>query len=95
MGRGFEVYRALSPASRADLLIMKTGTAYAVEVRTGRRDTEGHVWCAPRVADSIDVLAVVVHDEQATFLYHPLTEKGGSLGLPCEEGGVNRRRKPC
>ncbi len=37
MYRGFEVFRALSPASSCDLIIYRDGKALRVEVKTDRR----------------------------------------------------------
>lgn len=38
MKKGFEVYRALSPASSCDILALKDGKIYDFEVRTGYRN---------------------------------------------------------
>lgn len=35
MNRGYEVYRALSPASSSDILAIKNGKIFDIEVRTG------------------------------------------------------------
>lgn len=64
---GYEVYRAMSPSSPCDLLIMKDGVTRRVEVRTGRRNpTTGSVFCPTSQKDvgRYDVLAIYIPEER-------------------------------
>lgn len=60
--RGYEVYRAMSPAASCDLLVLRDGVlAGRVEVRTTRRDSTGVLQRRVTTADRgrFDVLALV------------------------------------
>jgi hypothetical protein len=41
MMKGYEVYRALSPASPCDILARKNGNEFPIEVRTGFKNLDG------------------------------------------------------
>lgn len=75
--RGFEVFRAVSPACSCDLAILKDGRLLRVEVRTGavyeKQDgTVGHYLVRPDKEKS-DILAIV--DRQSgTITYEPAFE---------------------
>lgn len=70
--RGFDVYRALSPASPCDLVIFKNGSMLRIEVKTGYIRTgltESSLFVAPpKRDDSFDILAIVLPEE---ILYQP------------------------
>ena len=70
--RGYEVFRALSPATSCDIAILKSGALLRVEVRTGYRNlkTGKILFCGAR-AGRADVTAVVLPDE---ILYVPPLE---------------------
>jgi hypothetical protein len=60
MERGFELFRALSPASSCDLIASRGERFFRVEVRTGIEGTEGRVLCQRK--GRYDILAVVLPD---------------------------------
>lgn len=59
--RGFDVYRSLSPACKADLVVLKEKKLVRVEVTTGYLDYKGNVINNKKYADqsNFDVVAVV------------------------------------
>lgn len=62
MRRGFEVFRALSPAASCDLVAIGTpARMYRVEVKTGYIKENGDVKCGPLRGEH-DLLAVVLSD---------------------------------
>ncbi len=71
LAKGFEVYRALSPASSSDLLILKKGKAITVEVRTAYRNGNGVV-NAPMKNMKSTILAKVL--PQGEIIYEPKLE---------------------
>jgi hypothetical protein len=62
---GFEVYRALSPSSSCDLIAIKDGLIYDIEVRTGIRTGRGQVSCSKHNIRA-KYLVVVVHNKDGT-----------------------------
>lgn len=62
--RGFEVYRAVSPAASCDLLVQRDGSVYRVEVRATRRDRTGGLQNRVTSKDlgRYDVMALVEPD---------------------------------
>ena len=44
LSRGFEVFRALSPSCSCDILAMKDGKLYPIEVRTGYQTPTGKLY---------------------------------------------------
>lgn len=68
LGKGFEVFRALSPSCSCDLAILRNGTLVRVEVTTGHRTGNGRV-THPSKASRYDVLAVALSD--GTIHYDP------------------------
>ena len=61
LGRGYQVYRALSGAAPVDLAILHEGRLVRVEVTTGYLTAGGKVSCPkPLVSGKYDHLAVVV-----------------------------------
>ncbi|MGE3341481.1 MAG: group I intron-associated PD-(D/E)XK endonuclease [Candidatus Altimarinota bacterium] len=57
--RGFEVFKALSPAASCDLIVMKDGKYFRIEVKTGTKKGDGVYWNAPRAGLS-DILGVYI-----------------------------------
>lgn len=85
--KGFHVYRAMSPAAPADLVIFKTPTeVYTVEVRTGRETVAGKLHCNDQVRYDVDLLAVVVHREMPEVVYFPKTSRGEFVLLHAKNG---------
>jgi len=62
MEKGYEVYRAVSPSSSADLVVIKDGKVLRVEVKTGQRKLDGTPICDTKNYRA-DLLAIVLRDE--------------------------------
>jgi hypothetical protein len=56
--RGYEVYRAVSPAASCDLVILREGRAIRVEVKSARRGNDGSLEYDRPKAGLYDVLAL-------------------------------------
>lgn len=63
LGRGFEVFRSVSPSSSSDLIIKKDNLLRTVEVRTGYLSSDETRLSYPKKNIRSDILAVVVHSE--------------------------------
>ena len=71
MRRGYEVYRAISPCSGADLVVLCGSKMLRIEVRTGHRTIGGLKWPkTPRDHGRYDHYAVVLHSTGEIF-YEP------------------------
>lgn len=59
--RGYHVFRAISPNGPVDLIAMKDGKPWRIEVKTGTiyRGTERRSWPKPRYPEQTDHVAVV------------------------------------
>lgn len=69
MARGYEVFRALSPACSCDLAIIANGQLFRVEVRTGVQYPNGRLHYRRNLDGSRhDIMAVVLHDGDITYL---------------------------
>lgn len=68
--RGFEVYRALSPAAPCDLAILRDGRLLRVEVTSGRRRIGGGISRPQKDRLKFDILAVVVRPSNQV-IYEP------------------------
>lgn len=67
--RGFHVFRAVSPAASCDLLVMRDGQIWRVEVKTAQRSTDGSLtYDKPRDRARFDVLALMVGSD---VVYRP------------------------
>lgn len=65
MDKGCEVYRALSPTTAYDLIIIYKGVKYSVEVKTAYRSSAGNIM-KPALRENqkdVDILATVVSYE--------------------------------
>lgn len=58
--KGYEVFRAISPASSCDLLIVNNKRTVRVEVTTGYISNAGKIIVPKKDVEKLDVLAVVV-----------------------------------
>ena len=67
--RGYNVFRALSPACPCDLAVLQNGKLVRVEVTTGHRSPQGTIRYPPKNEKKFDVLAIVSFD--GTILYEP------------------------
>ena len=65
--RGFDVFRGVSPASKADLVAIRGASALRVQVKTGIRNTNGRLHCWSKDHESWDVLAIVEWDNRITY----------------------------
>ena len=70
MKKGFEVYRALSPSSSCDILVLKENKMKRIEVRTGYRSTDGKRITTIRDNFRADHLAIVIHNTNE-IIYEP------------------------
>ena len=68
MIKGYEVFRALSPACSCDLAILNGGKLMTIEVRTTGRYTNGQFNQTPIMSHKADIGALVVGNE---ILYVP------------------------
>lgn len=59
--RGFDVFRALSPAGPCDLVVLRGDRLLRIEVRTGSRAASGRITWGKRATDRADHYAVVLH----------------------------------
>ena len=66
--KGFEVFRAISPACSCDLAVLKNSHLYRIEVRTGYRIPSGKIMYSKPQASKSDVCAVVLSEE---IIYQP------------------------
>jgi hypothetical protein len=67
--RGIVAFRALSPDSPCDLVILKDGKLLRVEVTSAKRKNDGAYTYSPHDPDRYDILALVFGDK--TILYVP------------------------
>lgn len=68
LGRGYEVFRALSPSCSCDLLAKKDGNEITIEVRTGYLRHNGKL-TYPNIGIRASVLAVVLPGGE--IVYNP------------------------
>ena len=70
MRRGYEVFRALSPACSCDLVILKEGRLLRVEVRTAQKSISGKLsWTnSKKDIGRSDMLALVVEGRDIVYL---------------------------
>jgi predicted nucleic acid-binding Zn ribbon protein len=70
--KGYEVFRAMSPAASCDLAVLKNGKLLRIEVRTSHYDAKGKPY-ASKAQDNhrADILAKVLPDK--IFYYPELT----------------------
>jgi hypothetical protein len=71
MERGYDVFRAVSPACSCDLAVLSGGELLRIEVRTGHLSANGGLyWGATRNDDGrFDVYAVVLHSDPRQIVY--------------------------
>jgi hypothetical protein len=80
LARGYEVFRALSPACSCDLAILRDGVLLAVEVRTGYRGKSGKVsWQRRGLSDEVQWAVLLVNREgEREIVYDPPLSSGAS-----------------
>ena len=61
--KGYEVYRALSPACSGDLIIEKDNKIQKVEVRTGYKNLNQTIYC-PKQNIKADIKAIIIHSNK-------------------------------
>ena len=66
MRRGFNVFRSQSPSCPCDIVAMKDGEFFRIEVTTGYRGVNG-VTFPYHAPDKYDILACVFHDDTMVF----------------------------
>ena len=74
MKKGYEVYRALSPASSCDVLALKNGKFFDVEVKTGYRSKDNKQITSTTNKNQIKAhyLAIVIHRTNEVVYEPPL-----------------------
>ena len=70
MRKGFEVYRALSPASSCDVLAIKGKKVFTFEVRTGYKSTDGKRITVNRTNQRAENLIIVIRGTNE-IVYEP------------------------
>ena len=70
MKRGYEVYRALSPASSCDILALKGKKVFTIEVRTGYKSKDNKTIITNRFNMRAKYLAIVIHRTNE-IIYEP------------------------
>ena len=68
LSKGFNVFRATSPACSCDLIILKNHNILRVEVTTGKCSIAGRIYYAPHNTDNYDIMAVVLPER---VYYYP------------------------
>ena len=64
LSKKFDVFRAISPSAKCDLVAFKNGNILRVEVTTGHYTSESKNVTYPKHnPDNYDIVAVVVHDK--------------------------------
>ena len=71
LGRGFEVFRSLSPDGSCDLIALKDGRALRIEVKTARTTGKRHKTYPAAPNELHDVLAVVIPGVYSAIDYSP------------------------
>ena len=68
--KGFNVYRSVSPACSADLVITKEGRLYRIEVTTGYFDAKGNIINNKKYADQskFDVVAIAFKNGEIKYV---------------------------
>jgi len=77
LGKGFQVFRALSPSSFCDLLIYKDGNFFDLEVRTAHKYPGTGKLCFPKKSIKGKYLALVIDNE---IIYQPDFLRTGRRG---------------
>lgn len=71
LGKGYHVFRALSPACPCDIAVLRDGKLLRIEVKTGYRTATGKLYKSPAHNNEFDILAMVLPDE---IIYEPPLE---------------------
>jgi len=65
--RGYSVFRALSPSCPCDLVLLKDGDVFRVEVTTGHNSSNGRLYYPKKDPQLYDILAIVTSDSIIYF----------------------------
>ena len=68
MSRGYNVFRAMSPACTCDLAVLQNGELLRIEVRTAHITTSGKIIYFKKTKDKTDIWALVLPQE---IIYEP------------------------
>lgn len=71
MLRGFDVFRALSPSSDADIIAEKSGILYKFEVRTGRYLKSGKIACPTYKTKNKSLVVFTFSDRKVHYISNP------------------------
>lgn len=68
---GYQVFRSVSAHAECDLVILKNGALWTVEVRTSQRKMNGDISMSPIAKMRADIGAVVVFGGSIEIIYAP------------------------
>lgn len=69
--RGYDVFRAVSPSSSCDIVILHKKKLYRVEVKTGHYGRSGELYYPKGDSSKYDFLAVVITNDNKKIKYFP------------------------
>lgn len=72
LSKGYEVFRAMSPACSCDLLVSKNHKTLRVEVTTAKYSSSGKVQYTPHDNENYDIIAAVLPEKIYYLPYEPL-----------------------
>lgn len=67
MLKGYQVFRAVSPSSTVDLLILQSSKTYRVEVTSGMLSQQGVIYHPAKNIQRFDILAIVFRNGDITY----------------------------
>ena len=63
LNKGYEIFKAISPASSCDLAVLHGGKLLRVEVTTAHYSPTGKMAYSRHKRDNFDLMAIVLHDK--------------------------------
>lgn len=69
--KGFQVFRAVSPSSDADIIAEKDNVIYRFEVRTGRYDVNNQLVYSNKKTIGKSVIVITLNDNKAHYVTNP------------------------
>jgi hypothetical protein len=71
LSKSYEVFRSVSPAASCDLIALKNGQTFRVEVKTGTAQGTRHRVYPKPPTDNFDILAIVFPGAYSSISYTP------------------------
>lgn len=88
MKRGFEVFRAVSPAATCDMVVLSGKSTLRIQVKTANRLPRGGIsYPAPKYANQHDHVAAVLISENS-ITYIPELPILGNVDVPADPSGA-------